>query len=291
MMDGEHLHESRRYALALSDQERCQIIRQDIKIDTEHLLTVSNIVHNMLGIIRGSTEAPCLLVSAGSNHGKTTICNAVRGMDESWSHKIRYVSFVKDTEKTKPMVKLLTALGMEPGKAGIPISMVAEYCIANDIRGVFMDEFHDSIKGLSKGEQDIFLSLLRGLCGAPAYLSFFVFGIDEAYNALSIDAQYVRRFELYELSPWSRADVEYLNFLDTWEEIAPLAKKSHLSSKPIADYIYNHTLGVIGNICSLLRAAGCLAVTWGEEKITLEGLQASTQSKWNTRARRKGIIE
>lgn len=291
MMDGEHLHESRRYALSLSVEERCQIIRRDVKIDTEHLLTVSNIVHNMLNVIRGSTEAPCLLVSAGSNHGKTTICNAIRGMDESWSHKIRYVTFVKDTEKIKPMAKLLMALGMGSGRTGIPISMVAEYCIANDIRGLFMDEFHDAIKGLSKGEQDTFLSLLRGLCGAPAYLSFFVFGIDEAYNALAIDAQYVRRFELYELSPWARADAEYLNFLDTWEEVAPLAKRSHLSSKSMADYIYNNTAGVIGNICSLLRAAGCLAVTWGDEKITLESLQASTQSKWNSRVRRPGVAE
>lgn len=290
-MDGEHLHESRRYALILPDEERCKIIRQDIKVDTEHLLTVSNIVDNMLSIVRGSMEAPCLVVSAGSNHGKTTICNAVRGMDESWRHKIRYVTFVKDTGKTKPMVKLLTALGMEPGKAGIPISMVAEYCIANDIRGVFMDEFHDSIKGLSKGEQDTFLSLLRGLCGAPAYLSFFVFGIDEALNALAIDSQYVRRFELYELTPWSKSDAEYLNFLDTWEEIVPLAKRSHLSSKAMSDYIYTNTLGVIGNICTLLRAAACLAVIWGDEKITLESLQAATRSKWNTRVRPKGTVE
>lgn len=290
-MDGEHLHESRRYALILSDEERCKIIRQDIKVNTEHLLTVSNIVDNMLSIERGSMEAPCLVVSAGSNHGKTTICNAVRGKDESWRHKIRYVTFVKDTGKTKPMVKLLSALGMEPGKAGIPISMVAEYCIANDIRGVFMDEFHDSIKGLSKGEQDTFLSLLRGLCGAPAYLSFFVFGIDEALNALAIDSQYVRRFELYELTPWSKNDAEYLNFLDTWEEIVPLAKRSHLSSQAMSDYIYANTLGIIGNICTLLRAAACLAVIWGDEKITLESLQAATRSKWNTRVRPKGIVE
>jgi len=212
-------------------------------------------------------------------------------MDELWRHKIRYVTFVKDTGKTKPMVKLLTALGMEPGKAGIPISMVAEYCIANDIRGVFMDEFHDSIKGLSKGEQDTFLSLLRGLCGAPAYLSFFVFGIDEALNALAIDSQYVRRFELYELTPWSKSDAEYLNFLDTWEEIVPLAKRSHLSSKAMSDYIYTNTLGIIGNICTLLRAAACLAVIWGDEKITLESLQAATRSKWNTRVRPKGTVE
>lgn len=290
-MDGEHLHESRRYALTLSDEERCKIIRQDIKVDTEHLLTVPNIVDNMLSIVRGSMEAPCLVVSAGSNHGKTTICNAVRGMDESWRHKIRYVTFVKDTGKTKPMVKLLTALGMEPGKAGIPIGMVAEYCIANDIRGVFMDEFHDSIKGLSKGEQDTFLSLLRGLCGAPAYLSFFVFGIDEALNALAIDAQYVRRFEHYELTPWSKVDAEYLNFLDTWEEVVPLAKRSHLSSKAMSDYIYTNTLGVIGNVCALLRAAACLAVIWGDEKITLQSLQAAKRSKWNTRVQPKGTVE
>jgi hypothetical protein len=291
MMDGEHLHESRRFALALSQEERCQIIRQDIKINTEHLLNVSNIVHNMLSIERGSTEAPCLLVSAGSNHGKTTICNAVRGLDAPWRRWIRYVSFVKDTEKTKPMVKLLRALGLEPGKAGIPISMVAEYCIANDIRGVFMDEFHDAIKAMPRGDQDTFLSLLRGLCGAPAYLSFFAFGTQEAYNALSIDAQYLRRFELYELEPWSRADVEYLNFLDTWEEIAPLAKKSHLSSKPIADYIYDQTAGVIGAMCSLLRAAGCLAVVWEEEKITLKSLGAAKKSKWNTRVQPPGDSE
>ncbi|MFR0713643.1 TniB family NTP-binding protein [Enterobacterales bacterium BD_CKDN230030183-1A_HGKHYDSX7] len=288
-MDGEHLHESRRYALALPHEERFRIIRQDIKIDTEHLLTVSNMVSNMLDVVRGSVEAPCLLVTADSNHGKTTICNAVRGLDESWRHKIRYVSFVKDTQKTKPLVKLLSALGLEHGKSGIPVRVIAEYCIANDIRGIFMDEFYDSIKGLSKAEQDTFLSVLRGLCGPPAFLSFFVFGIEDALNALAIDAQYVRRFEHYELTPWARADAEYLNFLDTWEEIAPLAKRSHLSSKPIADAIYQHTSGVIGNICSLLKAAACLGVTWRDEKITLQSLQAAKRSKWNTRVLKSSI--
>ncbi|WP_095064583.1 TniB family NTP-binding protein [Pseudomonas sp. Irchel s3f19] len=288
-MDGEHLHDSRRYALALPNEERFKIIRQDIKIDTEHLLNVSNMVSNMLDVVRGSMEAPCLLVTADSNHGKTTICNAVRGLGESWRHKIRHVSFVKDTQKTKPLAKLLSALGLELGKSGVPISVIAEYCIANDIRAVFMDEFHDSIKGLSKGEQDTFLSVLRGLCGPPAHLSFFVFGIDDALNALALDSQYVRRFEHYELTPWARVDAEYLNFLDTWEEIAPLAKRSHLSSKPIAEAIYQNTYGVIGNICSLLKAAACLGITWGDEKITLESLQAAKRSRWNTRVPKSSI--
>lgn len=287
-MNGDHLHESRRYALLLPDEERFRIIREDIKITTEHMENVKIIASNMLGITRGSMEAPCLIVSAGSNHGKTTICNAVRGMGEEWRHKVRYVTFVKDSSKLKPFEKLLLAIGISPEKAGIDINIITEHCLANDIRAVFMDEFHDSIKALAKAEQDKFLSTLRGMCGAPLYMSFFAFGTEAALNALGHDPQYVRRFEKYELTPWMLQDAEYLNFLDTWEEIVPLAKASSLSSVELSSFIHKSTQGVIGNITSLLKGAACLAVSYGLEQITLETLEGATKSRWLSRPRVKG---
>lgn len=286
-MNGEHLHESRRHALLLPDEERFKFIREDVKINTEHMENVKLIARNMLSITRGSMEAPCLIVSAGSNHGKTTICNAVRGMGEAWCHQVRYVTFVKDTSKLKPLDRLIRALGVNPSKDGVDIAIITEHCLANDIRAVFMDEFHDSIKALTKPEQEKFLSTLRGMCGAPLYMSFFVFGTEAALNALGHDPQYVRRFEKYELTPWQLKDAEYLNFLDTWEEIAPLAKPSGLSSEELSTFIHKSTQGVIGNITSLLKAAGCLSVSWGLEQITIEALESATKSKWLSRPRIK----
>lgn len=289
-MKGEHLHASRRFALDLPDAERFRIIRNDVRIITEHMDNVRTITRNMLDIDRGSMEAPCLIVTAESNHGKTTICNAIRGLSEDWSHKVRYVSFVKTTENIKPLEKLLRAIGLDVrtnagGRAGLDISIVAEYCLANDIRAIFMDEFHDSLKGLSRPDQDRFLSVLRGMCSAPVYMSFFAFGTSLALSALGHDPQYVRRFEKYDLTPWAVNDAEYLNFLDTWEELAPLATPSNLSSAELSTYIHTKTNGVVGNIVSMLKGAACYGIQRGYEQITMETLIAASGSKWLSQPR------
>lgn len=279
-----HLHESRHFAMALSDQSRCELIYKNVVIDTEHLANVKTIAKNMISIPRGCMEAPCLVVTAGSNYGKSTICDAVRGMDQEWCRRIRYVTFVTSTKKTRarpnPLHKLMQALGLDPGKDGVDIDIIVEYCLANDVRAFFMDEFQDSILGLSAQEQRTFLSALRGMCGAPLYMSFFVFGVAEALNALQYDRQYIRRFEKYEVTAWSASDAEYLNFLDTWESIAPLALASSLSSPELSTFIHRETGGVVGRICELLKSAAIYAITSGAEKITLQTLQSSQKSKW-----------
>ncbi|MHC2148920.1 TniB family NTP-binding protein [Pseudomonas sp. 210_17 TE3656] len=283
-MPFEHLEESRRFAMELPDLDRIDFIRKDVVITTEHLRNVKTIAYNMIHIPRGCMEAPCLVVTADSNYGKSTICNAIRGMDEGWCRKIRYVNFVRDTKniraRPRPGEKLMRALGLDPGKTGVDISIITEYCLANDVRAVFMDEFQDSILQLSNQEQLAFLSMLRGMCGPPAYLSFFVFGVAEALNALQFDPQYVRRFEKYEVTRWQRSDSEYLNFLDTWESIMPLAYPSKLSSAELSSAIHNKTGGVIGCLCDLLKAAGAYAISSGTEKITIETLKKAEKSRW-----------
>jgi hypothetical protein len=285
-MDGEHLHPSVLPFLTLPDDERFAIIRKDVRITTEHMENVRIIVTNMLGIERGSMEAPCLIVTAESNNGKTTICNVVRGVEENWRHKVKYVSFAKDPKlKRKPSEQLYLALGLNPDKNGIDLDRVFEHCLANDIRAVFMDEFQDAIKGMSKPDQEVFLSMLKGLCGAPVYISFFAFGTSAAINALGQDAAYVRRFEKYQITPWALQDAEFLNFLDTWEELAPLANRSNLSSKEISSFIHKTTGGVVGNICDLLKGAACAGISYGLEKISIETLESSTRSKWLSKPR------
>lgn len=64
------------------------------------------------------------------------------------------------------------ALGLDPGKAGVDIKIITDYCLANDVRAIFMDEFQDSVLQLSNQEQLAFLSMLRGMCGPPLYMSF-----------------------------------------------------------------------------------------------------------------------
>lgn len=283
-MPYEHLEESRRFVMDLSDRDRMDFMRKDVVISTEHLRNVQTIAYNMIHIPRGCMEAPCLIVTASSNYGKSTICNAVRGLDQEWCRKIRYVNFVRDTKNTRvrprPGEKLMGALGLDPGKAGVDIKIITDYCLANDVRAIFMDEFQDSVLQLSNQEQLAFLSMLRGMCGPPLYMSFFVFGVSEALNALSFDPQYERRFEKYEVTRWQQSDSEYLNFLDTWESIMPLAFPSRLSSAELSTEIYLKTEGVIGRICDLLKAAGAYAISSGTEKITIEILQQAGKSKW-----------
>lgn len=140
-MNVDHLDESRHFALALPDAERFTVIREFVKIQTEHMINVSRIVENMLGIRRGTTEAPCLIVTAPSNHGKSVICNAVRGMEESWRHKVRYVNFVKTPENIRPLENLMRSLGLGIDKFGMDINLIAEFCTANDIRAFLWMNF------------------------------------------------------------------------------------------------------------------------------------------------------
>ncbi|POF96578.1 TniB family NTP-binding protein [Pseudomonas putida] len=283
-MPYEHLEESRRFAMELSKRERMDFMRKDVVISTEHLRNIRTIAYNMIHIPRGCMEAPCLIVTAESNYGKSTICNAVRGLDQEWCRKIRYVNFVRDTKNTRvrprPGEKLMSALGLDPGKTGIDIKTITDYCLSSDVRAIFMDEFQDSILQLSNQEQLAFLSMLRGMCGPPLYMSFFVFGVAEAANALDSDAQYQRRFEKYEITRWKQSDAEYLNFLDTWESIMPLAFPSDLSSPELNAEIYFQTQGVIGRICDVLKAAGAYAISSGKEKITIDTLKQAGKSKW-----------
>lgn len=280
----EHVDESRRFAMELSDQGRIDFIRKNVLISTEHLRNVKTIAYNMIHIPRGYMEAPCLVVTAESNFGKSTICDAIRGMDQEWCRKIRYVSFVRDTKNTRarprPGEKLMQALGLDPGKYGLDISIITDYCLANEVRGIFMDEFQDAMLQLSNQEQLAFLSMLRGMCGAPLYMSFFVFGVPEALNALQFDPQYVRRFEKYELTKWQLNDSEYLNFLDTWEGIMPLALPSNLSSAQLSAAIHKSSSGIVGRMCDLLKASAAYAVSSGIEKITVEMIEKSRRSKW-----------
>lgn len=283
-MPYEHLEESRRFLMELSEQDRMNFVRKDVVISTEHLRNVQTIAYNMIHIPRGCMEAPCLVVTAESNHGKSTICNAIRGLDQAWCRKIRYVNFVRDTKNTRtrprPGEKLMSALGLIPGKTGIDIQTIIDYCLSNDIRAIFMDEFQDSVLQLSNQEQLAFLSMLRGMCGPPLYMSFFVFGVKETRNALAFDAQYERRFEKYEITRWNAVDAEYLNFLDTWESIMPLAFPSRLSSSQLATEIYQQTDGIIGRMCDVLKAAAAYAISSGTEKITIDTLKRASQSKW-----------
>lgn len=280
----EHLDENRRFAMDMSDQERMHFIRRNVVIDTEHLMNVQTIAFNMINITRGSMEAPCLVVTASSNYGKSTICDAIRGQNQEWCKKIRYVTFVKDTKvgraKPRPLEKLMGAFGLEPGKYGIDINLITEYCLTNDIRAVFMDEFQDSILNLSNQEQLAFLSTLRGMTGPPLYMSFFVFGVAEALNALQFDDQYIRRFEKYSVSPWQADDSEFLNFLETWESLVPLAQPSGLTSRELSSLIHKATDGVVGNMCDLLKAAAAYGVSTGTEKITVETIRMAQLSKW-----------
>lgn len=143
-----------------------------------------------------------------------------------------------------------------------------------------MDEFQDAVKGLTRNEREKFLSILKGMCGHPTYMSFFAFGTPEAIVALGKDPAYVRRFDMYEVTPWSMVDAEYLNFLETLEEIIPLAKMSNLRSPELSSYIYEKTGGVIGKVCELVKAGACYGVSLGLEQITLATLKKAEVSKW-----------
>lgn len=275
-----HLDESVIPALDLSYFERENIINGGVIIRTEQLEDVTTMISNMLRVERGSGDAPCLMVTSQSNYGKTTIYNSILGSNKKWTKSIRFMSLLPTTEKIKPIPKIIRALGMKPGRDGLDESVLANFCMTNNIRAIAIDEFQCLMQQSKKDQLD-FLTFLRFLCDKPLYLSIFVFGLADTHQAIQLEGSTARRFEMYELLKWSRVDPEYLSFLRTYESTLPLKQASNLASNEIASWLYeNSDGGVIGKIVTLIKSAAKWAISCGEEKITLEMLKNALEKPW-----------
>ena len=73
------------------------------------------------------------------------------------------------------------------------------------------------------------------------------------------------------LPKWSYNE-EFLELLSLFVQILPLAKKSHLCGKTIANKILLLSNGMLDNIIRIIKLCAIDAIKTGKEKITLDTL-------------------
>lgn len=141
----------------------------------------------------------------------------------------------------------------------------------NQVKLLFIDEVHQMLLG-SALQQRSFLAGLKSLCN-EASVPLVCAGVESAHNAMCLDEQVGRRFEIARLPQWTM-NQEFVNLLKSFELLLALKKPSHLTEPALAFKLLELSRGSIGRLSRILKLAAIHAVQSEEERITLQGLQS-----------------
>ncbi|GGJ86479.1 TniB family NTP-binding protein [Pseudomonas matsuisoli] len=269
-----------RYVSA-SDEERIEIINRDIWITCPRhqviIKTIQNILH-----LKDVEPAPCVLVCGEGGFGKTALLAHLQSEMEMLA-KVKFMSLANNPGMLKFNELVLSVLGvpMHPGRSSprnmIPADLV-KYVRNNNIKALIIDEFHTSLTA-TRLEQEKNLSFIKALSGAPYFLSIIALGTSIAKNALSVDQQLSRRYEIFELKKW-KLDDEFRNFLASWENALPLKQDSNLYRDDIARALLGRSEGVMDFVVKGIKWAAIQAVLTKEEKITPSLIELGYETRY-----------
>lgn len=97
-------------------------------------------------------------------------------------------------------------------------------------------------------------------------------GTPEAKRVFASDPQLENRFVPIELPRW-KSGPEFQGLLKSIEKTLPLREASGLHDRLLADYIFQRTKGILGEVCAFVEAAATHAIRTASEKITLVELE------------------
>ncbi|AMJ65964.1 TniB family NTP-binding protein [Hymenobacter sp. PAMC 26628] len=140
----------------------------------------------------------------------------------------------------------------------------------SQVQMIFIDEIHHMLLG-SAMQQRNFLAGLKTLVNELS-IPLVCAGVESAHNAICLDEQVGRRFEVARLPGWSM-DRDYLRLLASFERILALRKPSNLVDQALAFKLLELSRGSIGRLGRILKLAAIHAVKTGVECITIKGLK------------------
>ncbi|WP_024777085.1 TniB family NTP-binding protein [Pseudomonas corrugata] len=272
----EHLHESRHPLLDLEGDARIHAINAPVFINHSQCDRVFATMRRLMNLGPQDTYARGLLVYGCSDIGKTTFIKSLKSSDETWLLKVAFSELAEDVSNSKFITRMLVPMGLTEAnfnkKNGMPMQRLADYLASRNIEAAVIDEFQDFALA-TRAEQNRFLAAIKTLSGAPCFLKIFLFGTEVAFSAVTREPMLSKRFKILGLRPWQEDDPEYIEFLNTCEQIMPIRNASGLSNTELKRTIHVVSQGIPGKIVTLLRAAACHAHTSGEERITLKILE------------------
>jgi len=138
-------------------------------------------------------------------------------------------------------------------------------------RMLFLDDLQNLLAGsIVRTRQS--LNLIRFI-GNALQIPIVALGTQEALQVMQADPQTANRFEVFPIPLW-KLDDEYLTLLDSFEKLLPLRMASGLSDGPFAARVHTLSEGFLGEIAAILLRAFRRALKDGQERITLDTLDA-----------------
>lgn len=142
------------------------------------------------------------------------------------------------------------------------------------MRLLLIDEFHNVLEGSATAQRKALNSIkyLMNELRRPVVVA----GTVEVLNAASSDEQIKSRLKPLPLARF-KDDERFQELLAGFEMLIPLRKPSGLADPLLSSRIYEHTLGIVGQVSDLLNKTVELAIKEGVELITPELIEAT---KW-----------
>lgn len=280
-MNDEHVKASKRHLLQLSAPERIRAIQQDVWIDCPQSIQVLNMIKNIVQAPSQSL-APCMLVCGEGGSGKSSIIRQLKLISKGWDEQIIFMALNENPGSLSFRDHLLEAMGIPRSarsrlKPNVPEEL-AEFVKLRKVRAIVIDEFHDALIS-NRSEQLKTLSILKGLSGEPYSLSVIGFGTSLARNALLHDTQLSRRYHIHEIQKWTKSET-FREFLAALEENIPLLKPSMLYGANKVKFILSNSGGVTDNIVKMIKYGAILAVSRGEEEVSIKSMQEAILNPW-----------
>ncbi len=141
------------------------------------------------------------------------------------------------------------------------------------VRLLLIDELHNVLEGSANAQRKGLNSIkyLMNELRRPVVCA----GTVEVLNAIKSDPQMYSRLKRLPLARFED-DADFQELLAGFELLLPLRKPSNLYDEMLSSYIFQASLGVVGEVADLLNSAAIYAIESGIECITEDVIKAVT---------------
>lgn len=273
----DHLHESAKKNIELSDEDRIFKIRSARWIGYPQSQYVLSELEKLL-VTPKHHRMPNLLIVGETNNGKTMLIRRFEKLHPSSDNpegKGVHIPVMVIQAPPKPdegrlyniILDSLFAHYKQNDRVDKKLFQVIQLLKYINLKILIIDEIHHLLAG-SLEKQRSFLNVIKYL-GNELQIPIVAVGTEAAKRSIATDPQLLNRFKQVELPLWKN-DSNFLRLLMSFERLLPLQKPSDLKRTDLANRLYHLSEGYLGEVSQLLVEVAVTAVETQQECIDLK---------------------